>query len=70
MKLLPKLLTFGEGTPRYVVGDGFPSGPETFGLMSWEDWPEAMLREVGVYLRGGTALVLTEAWRAVLPSAW
>ena len=70
VKLLPKLMTRGEGTPKFPGPSGSMSGPDIFAKMMWEDWPEANLREVGFYLRGGTGLVLTPAWRAVFPSTW
>ena len=68
--LLPKLMTRGEGTPRFPGFSGCASGPEIFAAMEWQDWPEANLKEVGVYLRGGKFLALSSAWRAVFPTSW
>ena len=67
MKHLPQLMTNGAGKP--TVGLQV-SGPEIFASMPWQDWPEANLREVGVYLRGGKKLQLGETWRAVFPACW
>ena len=65
---LPKLMSCGEGTPR--TPDFDISGPGTFMNMEWHDWPEANLKPVAVYLRGGTSLRLSAAWRAVFPTSW
>ena len=48
---LPQLITNGAGKP--IVADEV-CGPQIFASMQWQDWPEANLRDVGVYLRGGT----------------
>ena len=67
VKYMPKLMKRGEGKPR--VGPNV-CGPEIYAAMSWQDWPEANLREVGIYLRGSRALNLGAAWRAVFPTTW
>ena len=70
MKIMPKLMTRGEGTPPFPGPTDSVSGPDIFAAMPWEDWQEANLREVGAYLRGGRSLALPTAWRAVFPTAW
>ena len=70
VKILPKLMSRGEGAPKIT---GFPenmSGPDIFMSISWQDWPEANLREVAVYLRGGRSLALSPNWRRVFPTTW
>ena len=67
LRYLPKLKTCGQGCPMLQE---IPSGPEIFKALIWEDWQEANLRDVGVYLRGGKSLDLTPAWRAVFPTEW
>ena len=68
-------MTAGEGMPRFESGSGMTAEPETsapelFAAMVWQDWPEASLKDVAVYLRGGTSLDLTAEWRAVFPTHW
>ena len=67
--MLPALRTKGEGKPLDQVLPLHLPAPAAFAGTAWEDWPEARLREVIVYLRGSTRLQAPDSWREVFPRA-
>lgn len=65
--MMGDLMTRGEGKPADTDLTALPAH-EAFAAAPWdEDWKEAGLKEVLIYLRGNKSLRLPQIWRDVIP---
>ena len=60
---MPMLATQGEGLPPVEELDKSVPAHEALASVPWEDWEDAHLKDVVVYLRGNKHLRLPRVWK-------
>lgn len=68
-KLMPELASQGEGLPPVQALDQKVPAYQALASAAWEDWGEANLKDVVVYLRGNKSLDMPTFWKDAIPRA-